>query len=57
MRINKPLLLISRTSHRVILGEHNKGSVNTQEETQTMKVSNVRLKTSNIFLNKQELDT
>ncbi|KAF4111064.1 serine protease [Onychostoma macrolepis] len=30
-----------RTSHRVILGEHNKGSSNTQEDTQTMKVSKV----------------
>uniref|UniRef100_A0A8C1UEC5 Chymotrypsin B-like n=1 Tax=Cyprinus carpio TaxID=7962 RepID=A0A8C1UEC5_CYPCA len=30
-----------RTSHRVILGEHNKGSSNTQEDTQTMRVSKV----------------
>ncbi|XP_051511367.1 serine protease [Myxocyprinus asiaticus] len=30
-----------RTSHRVILGEHNKGSSNTQEDTQTMKVEKV----------------
>ncbi|RXN21075.1 chymotrypsin B-like protein [Labeo rohita] len=28
-----------RTSHRIILGEHNKGSLNTQEDTQTMRVS------------------
>ncbi|KAI2662589.1 Chymotrypsin B [Labeo rohita] len=30
-----------RTSHRIILGEHNKGSLNTQEDTQTMRVSQV----------------
>ncbi|NP_001017724.1 serine protease precursor [Danio rerio] len=30
-----------RTSHRVILGEHNKGKSNTQEDIQTMKVSKV----------------
>uniref|UniRef100_A0A8C1X8D3 Zgc:112160 n=1 Tax=Cyprinus carpio TaxID=7962 RepID=A0A8C1X8D3_CYPCA len=30
-----------RTSHRVILGEHNKGSSNTEEDTQTMRISKV----------------
>ncbi|KTG01159.1 hypothetical protein cypCar_00038254, partial [Cyprinus carpio] len=35
------LWFICRTSHRVILGEHNKGSSNTEGDTQTMRISKV----------------